>query len=93
MPPFCDRRTHLYHPHLIIIHVNILLNMLHYHVSMRGLYLGELLEHTVNMLNLVPAVCSNYPQIDQDLLATGVILHDIGKIEEYEYSCRIDVSD
>jgi 3'-5' exoribonuclease len=57
---------------------------------MRGLYLGELLEHTVNMLNLVPVVCSNYPQIDQDLLATGVILHDIGKIEEYEQKTPIN---
>ena len=55
-------------------------------------YLGGLLEHTVNMLNLVPAVCTNYPKTDRDLLATGVILHDIGKIEEYEYDCRITVS-
>jgi 3'-5' exoribonuclease len=55
-------------------------------------YLGGLLEHTVNMLNLVPAVCSNYHQIDRDLLTTGVILHDIGKIEEYEYASRIAIS-
>ncbi len=60
---------------------------------MHQAYLGGLLEHTVNMLNLVPAVCSNYPQIDQDLLTTGVILHDIGKIEEYEYASRIAISD
>jgi 3'-5' exoribonuclease len=59
---------------------------------MHQAYLGGLLEHTVNMLHLVPAVCSNYPQIDQDLLTTGVILHDIGKIEEYEYARRINVS-
>ena len=52
---------------------------------MHQAYLGGLLEHTVNMLNLVSGVCSNYPQVDRDLLATGIILHDIGKIEEYEY--------
>lgn len=59
---------------------------------MHQAYLGGLLEHTVNMLNLVPGVCSNYPKIDRDLLVTGVILHDVGKIEEYEYSRRITVS-
>jgi 3'-5' exoribonuclease len=59
---------------------------------MHQAYLGGLLEHTVNMIHLVPAVCSNYPQIDRDLLLTGVILHDIGKIEEYEYFRRITFS-
>ena len=59
---------------------------------MHQAYVGGLMEHTVNMLHLVPAVCENYPQADRDILAAGVILHDIGKIEEYEYDCRIDVS-
>jgi len=31
---------------------------------MHQAYLGGLLEHTVNMLHLVPAVCSNYPQVE-----------------------------
>jgi 3'-5' exoribonuclease len=42
---------------------------------------------------LVPAVCSNYPEVDKDLLNTGVILHDIGKIKEYQYDVRIDMAD
>ncbi len=56
-------------------------------------YLGGLLEHTTNILHLVPAVCSNYPEVDKDLLNTGVILHDIGKIKEYQYDVRIDMAD
>jgi 3'-5' exoribonuclease len=31
-------------------------------------------------------MCRNYPQIDRDLLLTGVFLHDIGKIYELTYS-------
>lgn len=54
-------------------------------------YIGGLLEHTYNMVRLVPALAEVYP-IDVDLLYTGVILHDIGKIHEYEYDCKIDVS-
>ena len=56
-------------------------------------YLGGLLEHTTNILRLVPAVCSIYPEADKDLLNTGVILHDIGKIKEYQYDTNIDVAD
>ncbi len=56
-------------------------------------YLGGLLEHTTNILHLVSAVCSNYPEADRDLLNTGVILHDIGKIKEYQYDTSIDMAD
>jgi 3'-5' exoribonuclease len=41
----------------------------------------------------VPAVCSIYPEADEDLLNTGVILHDIGKIKEYQYDTSIDMAD
>ncbi|MDK2821644.1 MAG: 3-5 exoribonuclease [Clostridia bacterium] len=56
-------------------------------------YLGGLLEHTFNMIALVPSLCAIYPQVDQDLLYTGVILHDIAKIKEYEYEYKIDFTD
>jgi 3'-5' exoribonuclease len=31
-------------------------------------------------------ICQNYPQINRDLLLTGVFLHDIGKIHELTYN-------
>jgi 3'-5' exoribonuclease len=31
-------------------------------------------------------MCQNYPQINRDLLLTGVFLHDIGKIHELTYN-------
>lgn len=41
-----------------------------------------LLNHTSTMLKGADMVCSLYPFLDGDLLAAGVILHDLCKIEE-----------
>ena len=43
-----------------------------------------LLHHTSSMLHMAEAVCENYPTLDADLLAAGVILHDLCKIEEMD---------
>lgn len=52
---------------------------------MHHAYLSGLLEHTLSVTNLVANVLKNYPELDQDLLLSGSILHDIGKIREYTY--------
>jgi 3'-5' exoribonuclease len=41
-----------------------------------------LLHHTSTMLRMAEHVCQIYPQLDADLLAAGVILHDLCKIDE-----------
>lgn len=48
-------------------------------------WLGGLLEHVVSLLGLAERVAAHYPLLDRDLLVTGVILHDIGKIHELEW--------
>jgi len=48
-------------------------------------YLGGLLEHVVNLMDLVCRVAPLYPSIHQDLLLMGAFLHDIGKIDELTY--------
>jgi 3'-5' exoribonuclease len=45
-------------------------------------WLGGLLEHVVSLLTLADRVATHYPLLDRDLLITGVILHDIGKVTE-----------
>jgi 3'-5' exoribonuclease len=45
-------------------------------------WLGGLLEHVVSLLALAERVATHYPMLDRDLLVTGVVLHDIGKIRE-----------
>lgn len=45
-------------------------------------WLGGLLEHVVSLLRLADRVAPSYPILHRDLLLTGVILHDIGKLQE-----------
>jgi len=57
-------------------------------------YLGGLLEHSIQVASLCDNAASDYKEIDRDLLITGALLHDIGKIEEYRFDeGYIDYSD
>lgn len=49
-------------------------------------YLHGLLVHTLQMLRVADAICNLYPTLKRDLLLAGVILHDLGKIFEYDFS-------
>ncbi|MCC7086659.1 MAG: HD domain-containing protein [Pirellulales bacterium] len=45
-------------------------------------YPGGLLEHVVNLMEVADRIVDRYPAIDRDLLLMGVLLHDMGKIQE-----------
>jgi len=53
--------------------------------TMHHPYLGGLLEHTLSLVKLARKVGSHYEGIDLDLLQTGAVLHDFGKIDELSY--------
>ena len=53
-------------------------------------WLGGLLEHVISLLGLADRVAAHYPLLDRDLLLTGVILHDIGKVRELEWDTGFD---
>jgi len=53
-------------------------------------WLGGLLEHVVSLLGLAERVAAHYPLLDRDLLVTGVVLHDIGKIRELSWATGFD---
>jgi len=48
-------------------------------------YVGGLLHHVVQLMDVVTAVSPLYPQVDRDLLMMGAFLHDMGKIDELSY--------
>ena len=48
-------------------------------------YLGGLLEHVLSLTQLCRMTAAHYPDIDLDLLLTGALLHDVGKIHELTY--------
>lgn len=56
-------------------------------------YLGGLLEHIVNLMELVTRVAPLYPAIDADLLLMGAFLHDAGKVDELTYERDLAYSD
>jgi 3'-5' exoribonuclease len=60
---------------------------------MHHAYIGGLLEHTLSMAVLSELIAGHYSGVDRDLLLAGVILHDVGKIRELEYTRRIDYTD
>jgi 3'-5' exoribonuclease len=51
-------------------------------MTMHHAYIGGLLEHVVSLIDLSRLVASHYPELNRDLLLAGIVLHDIGKIEE-----------
>mgnify|MGYP001089936482 CR=1 FL=1 len=56
-------------------------------------YVGGLVEHTYDMAQLALRAAEIYPDVDRDLLLAGVLLHDVGKIEELAVTNHIDYSD
>ncbi|MBZ5635804.1 MAG: HD domain-containing protein [Acidobacteriia bacterium] len=49
-------------------------------------WIGGLIEHVLSLCNLAKISAAHYPHIDFDLLLTGVLLHDVGKIRELHYA-------
>jgi 3'-5' exoribonuclease len=57
------------------------------------IYLGGLLDHTLSVVRLLDKVCDHYSGLNKDMVITGGILHDIGKIYEFSYDTIIEYSD
>lgn len=56
-------------------------------------YVGGNLEHTYGVIQLCKTICEMYDGINKDLVVTGAILHDIGKLKEYEIKAAIEKTD
>ncbi|MBV8711503.1 MAG: HD domain-containing protein [Solirubrobacterales bacterium] len=56
-------------------------------------YLGGLLEHTVAVATLAVEVCQLHPRLNQDLLLSAAIVHDLGRTREFVYGAEIGVSE
>jgi 3'-5' exoribonuclease len=56
-------------------------------------YLGGLLEHTVAVATLAVEVCQLHVRLNQDLLLTAAIVHDLGRVREFTYGAEIGLSD
>jgi 3'-5' exoribonuclease len=57
-------------------------------------YRHGLLEHSLTVAQAVGAISATFPGIDRDVAVTGALLHDIGKLDAYEWGAdAISMSD
>ncbi len=56
-------------------------------------YIHGLLEHTLEIINICELMCRFHPEIHKDLLLTGAMLHDYGKIYELSFDKGFDYTD
>jgi len=55
-------------------------------MSYHHAYLGGLLEHVCSLVKLGDQVCDHYGPLRRDLVLAGLVLHDLGKIEELSFA-------
>jgi 3'-5' exoribonuclease len=53
-------------------------------ITMHHARIGGLAEHSINVCRLAHACVAAAPWLDRDLLTVGALIHDVGKVEEYE---------
>lgn len=56
-------------------------------------YIGGLLEHIVNLMEVVVRIAPCYPKLNRDLLLLGAFLHDSSKVDELVYDREFTYSD
>lgn len=61
--------------------------------AMHHAYRSGLLEHTVRMARCARALLPLYPEVDPSLALAGILLHDTGKVHEYEGTFATTVSE
>ena len=61
--------------------------------SFHHAFVGGLLEHTLNAMEIADAVCKFYPGLNRDVVLAGVFLHDIAKTWELSYDCAFSYTD
>ncbi len=62
-------------------------------IALHHSYIGGLLEHTLNLLEMALLVIPRYPKLSPDLVLIGIFLHDIGKTSELNYRTNFSYSD
>jgi 3'-5' exoribonuclease len=56
-------------------------------------YIHGLLEHTLEIIKICELVCEFHTELNKDLLISGAMLHDIGKIEELSFDSAFEYTD
>ncbi|MBZ5643234.1 MAG: HD domain-containing protein [Acidobacteriia bacterium] len=61
--------------------------------AMHHAFFGGLIEHVVSLCGLCRLALTHYTEADADLLLTGAVLHDVGKLQELSYDRSLGYTD
>ncbi len=61
-------------------------------VTMHHASIGGLAEHTLGVCTIAESVADAYPWLRRDIIIAGSLLHDIGKVQEYEVGSSFEVT-
>ncbi len=50
---------------------------------------GGLMQHTIEVAEICELLCKQNPEMDRDLLLTGALIHDLGKLVEIKVGVRV----
>ena len=56
-------------------------------------YIHGLLEHTLEIIKICDLMCNFHSELNRDLLISGAMLHDFGKIEELSFETGFEYTD
>lgn len=56
-------------------------------------YIHGLIEHTLEIIKICELMCEFHPELNRDLLISGAMLHDLGKIEELSFDSAFEYTD
>jgi 3'-5' exoribonuclease len=59
-------------------------------MNLHHAWIGGLLEHTLQLLKLAEQMLPLYPQLNRDIVLTGLFLHDLGKTAELRWERGFD---
>lgn len=62
-------------------------------MNMHHAFLGGLLEHTLNAMEVADAIVKFYPGLSRDIVLAGIFLHDIAKTWELGYESGFSYTD
>ena len=62
-------------------------------MNMHHAFIGGLLEHTLNAMEVADAVVKFYPGLNRDIVLAGIFVHDIAKTWELSYDCGFNYTD
>lgn len=62
-------------------------------MSFHHAYIGGLLEHTLNAMEVADVIVPFYPGLSRDLVVSGIFLHDLAKTWELKYETAFGYTD